>query len=391
MEYNFDKMVSRRGTSSYKWDAFSEEKLPMWVADMDFESPEPVIRALRERVDHGVFGYTKTLDGIKSAIIGRMKRLYDWEIVEDDILFVPGVVLGFNLAAQALTESGDSMVIQPPVYGPFFGAAKHAEIDLLESPLILGEDHRYRIDYDDFAAKAALENNRLFLLCNPHNPTGRAFTREELTRIGDLCVEHDLYIISDEIHCDLVFSGHRHVPIASLSPEIAQRTVTLMAPSKTFNIAGLEASFYIIQNEAIREKINSAKKGIVPYLNLLSNAAMKAAYEEGQEWLDQLLVYLEDNRDYVTCFVNVELPGCKMGEMDATYLAWIDCREAGIGSGDEPREFFFNEADVVLNPGSFFGQGGEGFVRFNFGCPRSMVVDALDRMKAALERKAAQS
>lgn len=379
----FDTCPDRRGTNGIKWDLMEEGVLPMWVADMDFRSPEPVIRALRERVEHGVFGYTLPARDMKSVLVERMQRLYQWQVSEDDILFVPGVVLGFNLALQALLQPGDGMLFQPPVYGPFLSAASHAGGLNHEAPLTFDAQRHYTPDMDVFRA-AIQPNTRAFLLCNPHNPVGRAFTRRELSSMAEACLQKDMYIVSDEIHCDLIFNGHKHTPIASLAPEVAQRTVTIMAPSKTFNIAGLGASFMIVPNAELRKQIHAAEKGIVAHLDLLAYTAMYAAYTEGQPWLDELLVYLQANRDLVTDFVNNELPGCRTGRNEATYLQWIDCSQAGIGSGDEPQVFFREKAKVAVNQGSHFGTGSDGFIRFNFGCPRAQVEEALQRMKHAL-------
>ena len=395
----FDTCPDRRGTNSYKWDFFGDDKLPMWVADMDFRSPEPVIRALRERVDHGVFGYTANPPDMKAILVERMQRLYDWTITEEDIVFVPGVVTGFNLAIQAVTQPGQGVLVQPPVYGPFLTSGANAGCSLQEAPLKLNADQQYEIDFDVFADAIEKDVTRVFLLCNPHNPGGRVYRKAELQQMADICLENDMYIVSDEIHCDLVFSGHRHVPIASLSPEIAARTITVMAPSKTFNIAGLGASFLVVQNPELREKLKTAGKGILAHVDLLAYEAMHASYAEGQEWLDALLIYLEENRDILTRFVNEELPGVKTGANEGTYLAWLDCRESGLWKpGAEPimddtghpmdqlQLFFLNEAKVAVNPGAFFGTGGDGFVRLNFGCPRSQLEEALQRMKAALIR-----
>jgi cystathionine beta-lyase len=391
----FDTCPPRRGTGSFKWDLFDEDCLPMWVADMDFRSPEPVIQALKERVEHGVFGYTMEPKDLKSVLVERMQKLYHWTITEEDIQIVPGVVLGFNLAIQGINQPGEGVLIQPPVYGPFMKSADYAGCDLQEAPLGYGPDHKHVIDFDGFRDAIQPNHTRSFLLCNPHNPGGRVWRKDELQHMADICIENDMYIISDEIHCDLIFSGHQHTPMAALSDEVAQRTVTLMAPSKTFNIAGLGASFMIVQNPALRERIEAAKKGIIAHLDLLAYTAMRACYTQGQEWLDELLVVLEGNRDLVTEFVNHELPGCSVAECEGTYLAWINCRESkcwipreedkDAGDFDDAlMRFFRDEAKVIFNPGSFFGTGGDGFVRFNFGCPRSQVEEALKRMKAAL-------
>lgn len=393
----FDTCPPRRGTDSYKWDLFDEDCLPMWVADMDFRSPEPVIQALKQRVEHGVFGYTREPQDLKAVLVERMQRLYNWTVTEDDIQVIPGVVLGFNLAIQGIQPPGEGVLIQPPVYGPFLRAAEHAEGDTQFAPLSYDAAGKHDIDFDMFREAIQPGHTCSFLLCNPHNPGGRVWRRDELQQMADICLDNDMYIVSDDIHCDLVYSGFHHIPIASLSEEIAQRTVTLMAPSKTFNIAGLGASFMIVQNPELREQIEAAKKGIIAHLDLLAYTAMHACYTQGQEWLDELLVYLEKNRDYATEFINTQLPGCRMGECEGTYLAWIDCRESGhwipreedteAGDFDDAlMRFFRDEANVIVNPGSFFGEVGDGFVRLNFGCPREQLEEALQRMKKALEK-----
>jgi cysteine-S-conjugate beta-lyase len=391
MKYDFDQLPDRRSTESVKWGLFGADVLPMWVADMDFVSPEPVIRALQERVVHGVFGYAGAVPGLREAIVERMARLYNWTIQPEDLVPMPGVVTAFNLAALAGLKPGDGLLIHTPVYMPFLDVARNVGVTYQSMLLTRHPDGFYDIDWDAFEA-AITPQTRMFLLCSPHNPVGRVWTRAELARMAEICRRHDLLICSDEIHCDLVFSGHQHTPIASLSPEIAQNAITLMAPSKTFNIAGLSASFAIIQNPDLRRRFHAgwdadpnvqpADRGLVHGVNLLGLVAMKAAYAEGQEWLDQLLVYLEDNRDLLCRFVKEELPGVKMFCPEGTYLAWLDCRAAGI-SGNAG-DFFLTEAKVAMNKGEAFGPGGEGFVRLNFGCPRSMLLEALQRMKHAL-------
>ena len=381
MIYNFDEHLDRKNTESVKWHWFDEDVLPMWVADMDFVSPEPVIRALQERVAHGVFGYPTDLPGLREVIVNRLAQKYQWAVNPEELVFVPGVVTGFNIAAQAFVEEGSGVLIQPPVYMPFLKVANNVRGVRQDAPLTYQADGFYSIDWDVFES-AITSQTSMFLLCNPHNPVGRVFTREELERMAEICLRHNLIICSDEIHCDLVFAGSQHIPMASLSPQIAQNTVTLMAPSKTFNIAGLSCSFAVIQNPELRKRFEHANKGMVHGVNLLGLVAAKAAYAEGQEWLDQLLVYLEENRNYLFHFVNEQLPGVKMYCPQGTYLAWLDCREAGIEG--TVCDFFITQARVGLNNGEAFGKGGEGFVRLNFGCPRSMLVEALERMKCAL-------
>lgn len=380
MPYNFDHLLDRRSSDSLKWNLYDAEVLPLWVADMDFVSPEPVLRALHARIDHGVFGYGKTPAELREVIVERLARLYGWRVTPEDLVFLPGVVPGFNLAARALTTPGDGLLIQTPVYPPFLEVPAHAGLTLNSMELTRRADGYYEIDFDVFTACAA--RSRLFLLCNPHNPVGRAFHEDELHQMAELCLRHGVTLCSDEIHCDLLFSGTRHIPIAALDPEIAAQTITLMAPSKTYNIAGLECSFAVIQNPDLRRRFEAARQGMVPGCNLLGYVAALAAYRDGQEWLDEVLRYLEANRDFLRQFVAAELPGITLSPPEATYLAWLDCRALELPG--KPCDFFRERARVGLNDGATFGPGGEGFVRLNFGCPRATLTEALTRMKTAL-------
>ena len=380
MHYDFDRCIARRGSGAYKWDDHDGDVLPLWVADMDFCSPEPVVRALRERTEHGVFGYTRPSHELYEVVRARLQRLYDWEVQAEDILFLPGVVTGFNLACHAIGAPGDGVLVQPPVYYPFLAAPRHAGRTLQCAEVQL-QGTRYGIDFDAFE-NAIDDRTRLFILCNPHNPVGRVYERDELSRMAEICLRHDVVICSDEIHCDLVYSGHRHLPIASLAPEIAQRTITLMAPSKTFNIAGLKCSFAVVQNPDLRARFRSAHAGLVSGISIFGYTAALAAYRDGQEWLDQVVAYLEANREATRRYVAEHLPSIGMIVPEGTYLAWFDCRKTSLG--EAPGKFFLREARVALNEGSHFGAGGEGFVRLNFGCPRGTLVEALERMRAAL-------
>jgi cystathionine beta-lyase len=382
MRYDFDQYIERRGTECYKWDACEEGVLPLPVADMDFVSPEPVVRALHERVDHRIFGYTSPPQALYEVLQARLEALYGWAVDVEDILFLPGVVVGFNLACHALGQPGDGVLVQPPVYYPFLTAPGNAG-RVLQSAQVALQGDRYEIDFDAFEA-AITERTRTFMLCNPHNPVGRVYRRDELARLAEICLRHDVAICSDEIHCDLLFSGHRHYPIAALAPEIAQRTITLMAPSKTFNVPGLHCAFAVIQNPELRKKYRAATGGLVSGVNVLGYTAALAAYQEGQEWLDQVLAYLEANRDYLRGYVGQHMPRVKMIVPQGTYLAWLDCRQAGIEG--KPGEFFLREACVALSEGRGFGPGGEGFVRLNFACPRSILTQALQRMREAVDR-----
>ena len=387
MIYDFAKLPDRRLSESYKWRHYPQDVLPMWVADMDFVSPEPVVRALLRRVAHGVFGYPGGLHGepdslpdLRAAILPWLEEHFRWQVEPEALVFMPGVVTGFNLACHVLEAPREGVLIQTPVYPPILQAAhRTGKIDQ-QARLVRSAEGRYSIDGEGLAAAIDTQTGML-LLCNPHNPVGRVFDRADLERLAELCLRHDLLICSDEIHCDLVYPGQEHIPIASLDAEIARRTITLMAPSKTFNLAGLKLSYAIIQNAELRKKYWEASKGLVGWVNLMGQVAAQAAYEEGQEWLAQLLVYLQANRDYLTEFVSGELPGVSMVKPEGTYLAWLDCRETGL---EDPYKFFLENARVALNDGTTFGEGGQGFVRLNFGCPRSMLAEALERMRRAL-------
>ena len=381
MTYDFDRLIDRRGTHSDKWQKYGPDVLPLWIADMDFQSPEPVIRALRERVEHGVFGYLAfEQPEFHELFADRLLKRYNWRVSPDAVVLIPGVIPGFNVAGRVLAAPGDGLILQTPVYPPILRAASSIGLTREEAPLARRPDGSYAPDLDAFAA-AIRDRTRFFLLCNPHNPVGRVFTRDELTRLAEVCLRRGLAIVADEIHCELTLDGQRHTPIASLAPEISERTITLMAPSKTFNLAGLKCSVAIIPNAALREKFVAGRVDLVQTVNVLGYAAAFAAYRDGQPWLDELLRYLEANRDFVVEYVRARLPGVAVAPPEATYLAWLDCRNAGPAAPD-PFTFFLEKARVALSDGALFGAGG--FVRLNFGCPRSILTEALDRMSLAL-------
>jgi cystathionine beta-lyase len=382
MKYDFDQLINRRGTGSDKWEKYGEDVLPMWVADMDFVSPLPVVEALHQRVEHAVFGYPGESESLKSAIQDWLAARYHWVVDRKAIILMPGVVTGFNLASHAMRgPAGGGVLVQTPVYFPFLSAPQNAGMQRQEMELTRGPKGSYEIDFAAFETSLT-DETRLFILCNPHNPVGRVYRQDELQRLAEICVRHGITICSDEIHCDLVYSGHRHIPIASLDPDVAAQTITLMAPSKTFNLAGLQSSFAVIENPDLRKQFLGAKQGLVGGVNLMGQVTALAAYEGGQEWLEQLLVYLEANRDYLFEFVQAELPGITMAKPEGTFLAWLDCRQTGIEGNLQT--FFLEQAKVALSDGPSFGQGGEGFVRLNFGCPRRLLEDGLQRMKVAL-------
>jgi cysteine-S-conjugate beta-lyase len=381
MKYDFDQVVERRGADSIKWERYGNEVIPLWVADMDFVSPEPVIRALHERVDHRVFGYTKAGEELIRVIRERLKGLYNWDVSAEQIVFVPGVVTGLNLVFQLFADAGDSVLVQPPVYSHFITDPIARGRTLIDPPLVRKGDV-YEIDFDAFE-KAITTRTRVYALSNPHNPVGRVFRKDELERLADICVRRNILICADEIHCDLLYPGYRHIPIATLGNEVADRTITFMSPSKTFNLAGLSCSFAIITNPALRETWVRGGMGTIPFVNIMGLTAALAAFRDGQEWLDQCLSYLTGNRDFLADYVRRKLPSLTMTRMEGTYLAWLDCRQSGIPGN--PYHFFLKEAKVALNNGAECGRGGEGFVRLNFACPRKTLVGALLRMEDALK------
>ncbi|MEZ5575872.1 MAG: PatB family C-S lyase [Candidatus Competibacteraceae bacterium] len=380
---DFDQPLTRHGSDSLKWQRYGSA-LPLWVADMDFAAPEPVLAALRERVAHGIFGYGAPPEELTETICARMADLYRWTVTPEQIVYLPGLVCGLNVVCRAVGEPGDGVLVQTPVYPPFLAAPGHQERRLITAELTAElRDGRLYYRFDATTFEAAIDSRtRLFILCHPHNPVGRAFEVEELSRLAEICERRDLMVCSDEIHCDLLLDGRRHTPLAALSPEIAQRCITLMAPSKTFNIPGLGASFAIIQHPELRRRFKQAMRGIVPDVNILALTAALAAYRHGGEWLRDLLAYLAANRDFLVEHVARHWPELRATVPEATYLAWLDCRNAGIAGN--PQHFFLERAGVALNDGATFGPGGDGFVRLNFGCPRATLAEGLERMGAAL-------
>ena len=386
MTFNFDQIIDRRASDSGKWNYFAADILPMWVADMDFVAPPAVVEALQARVTHGVFGYGSDPKSLRALLVERMQRLYDWTISPDDIVFLPGLVSGLNVVSAAIGAPGDGVLINTPVYGPFLSAPTNQGRILNNAPLrYVAEGQRLRYELDLQATAAAIQpETRLFLLCNPHNPVGRAYTQDELVALAELCERHDLIICSDEIHCDLLLDATRHIPIAALSPAVAARTITLMAPSKTFNIPGLGASFAVVQNKELRQRVEKAATGIVPHTNILGIVAMEAAYQYGEPWLQALRAYLTANRDFAVRFIEEQLPALRTTVPEATYLLWLDCN--GLGLDSAPYAYFMEQAKVAVNDGAWFGEGGAGFVRLNFGCPRATLAQGLAALRGCMAR-----
>lgn len=382
MKYDFDQIIERRGTDSIKWSIYGNEVIPLWVADMDFVSPEPIIQALHERVDHRIFGYARYREELITVIRERLKTLYSWVVPAEYILFVPGVVTGLNLALQLFAQAGDGVLVQPPVYSHFITDPVMRGRTLVDPPLTKN-DGTYEINFDAFE-DAITPRTKMYVLCNPHNPVGRVFRKDELEHLAAICMRHNILICADEIHCDLLYPGYHHIPIAALDEEIADRTITFMSPSKTFNLAGLKCSFVIIKNPVLREAWIQGGAGLIPHVNIMGLTAALAGFKDGQEWLDQCLSYLKGNRDFLADYVREKLPTITMPHIEGTYLAWLDCRQSGIPGN--PFRFFLKESKVALNDGNDCGKGGEGFVRLNFACSRKTLVEALDRMSDALYR-----
>ena len=382
MSFDFDRPIDRRHSDSTKWRTYDTDVLPLWTADMDFAVPPPVIEALHARVSHGVFGYCVHPPELQDLIAERMWSLYQWRVRPDDVVLQTGVLKAFQLVASLVAGRTDGILIQPPVYPPILGTARHNGSMHQEAPLVGRLDGQYEIDFDAFEA-AITASTRVFILCNPHNPVGRVFRRDELERLAAVCLRHDVLICSDEIHCDLVYPGAVHLPIASIGPEVSRRVVTLMAPSKTFNIPGLRCSFAIVQDPDLCRRVAGDHDGDFADVNNLGLVAATSAYRDGQPWLDEVLQYLDTNRAIVVDFVRRELPGATTVAPEATYLAWLVFRQSGIGK--DPCEFFLQRARVALSSGPSFGTGGQGFARLNFACPRATLIEALRRMKQALE------
>ncbi len=377
MSFDFDTVHDRRGTDSLKWSRYKDrDVIPMWVADMDFRSPDPIVEALHRRVAQGIFGYASPAPELVQVVVARLWEKYRWEIEPSWLVWLPGVVPALNVVCRAYGGQGDEVVTFTPVYPPFLTAPPRCGRTLRTIPL-RREGNLYTFDAERFEREISSQT-RMLLLCNPHNPVGRRYEREEIERIVQICVAHDLVICSDEIHCDLILDGGPHVPTATLGPEVAARTITLMAPSKTFNIPGLNCAFAIIEKPELRTRFKRVREGIVPGTNVLGLAACLAAYRDGEPWRAALIEYLRDNKEIVRRFIDEEVAGLSMDDVQATYLAWIDTRALSL---PKPARFF-EQFGVALFDGREFQ--GEGFVRLNFACPRRILIEALQRLQRAV-------
>jgi len=390
MIYNFDKHPCRENTSCLKWDKREEvfgraDVIPMWIADMDFSTPPFIIEALRKRLDHDILGYSYRPDSYFGSFIDWVYRLHGWKIRKEWIEFSPGVVPALNLCTHAFTSPGDEIIIQPPVYPPFFGAVNDHGRKLLFNPLV-ETNEGFRMD-TDMLRRIITPKTKMLILSNPHNPVGRVWTRDELSALTEICHEKGIVILSDEIHSDLTMPGMKHIPLASVSEEAAAITVTCMAPSKTFNLAGLSTSSMIISDPELMDKYRNTLVGLHLHLgNIFGNVASEAAYTQGHEWLEQLMLYVEGNVDLVMDFCRDRLPLIRPVKPEATYMIWLDCRAMGM-NGQDLNRFFVDYAGVGLNEGSRFGPGGEGFMRMNLACPRGTVLQALEQIENAIKDK----
>lgn len=390
MQYNFDIVTDRRNTCSVKWDGVektfhTKDILPMWIADMDFLVPQAVIEAIENRNEHGIFGYTCVPETYCDVISDWLYRRHQWEVQKDWMNCTPGVIPALSTAILAFTEPGDGIIVQSPVYPPFFSIIENNGRRLVDNPLLV-DNGTCRMDFAHLE-KAMQSGARAMLLCSPHNPVGRVWRRDELILLGELCSRFNVLIISDEIHSDIVFTGHRHIPIASLSEELAHNTITCMAASKTFGIAGLTTSTTIIPDSEKRGVFQKKLKSLgLGTANVFGITASEAAYRHGGEWLDEMLGYLQENLRLTEETFLRTIPGIKANRPEGTYLVWLDCRELGLGQ-EKLLKFMSYHAKVGLNDGTTFGPGGEGFLRMNIACPRSVLMEGLERIEAAVRSK----
>jgi cystathionine beta-lyase len=395
MKYDFDTVCDRSQSGCAKWCAVKtifgrEDVIPMWVADMDFPTAPPIVEALQKRAGHPFYGYTMPPPSLAEAVADRVKRKYNWKIEPEWVVYTPGVVTALNIAVRSLARPGDEIILQEPVYYPFFGVVTGSGCQIAHNNLKLRG--RYTMDFADLESKfrpapgsrAGHSRARAIILCNPQNPIGRVWSREELTRLGEIVIGHGAVVISDEIHCELLYKGHWHTPFASISDEFAKNSIVCMAPSKTFNLPGLQASSIIIPDKKLRDNFNDTCGGIIHGLNIFGLTAMEAAYRYGDEWLAQLLDYLQGNLEFTKKYFKEKIPRIKIIEPQGTYLLWLDCRALGLDDM-ALREFMRNKARVGFDDGFVFGNGGSGFERMNIACPRALLKEALGRIEKAVK------
>lgn len=385
MKYDFDEIIPRRGTNSYKWDSAGDaDILPMWVADMDFRTAPPVVEALRKRVEHGIFGYVRVPDAYYAAVTNWFARRHEWQIEKEWIIYTTGVVPALSAVIKALTAPGDKVMVQTPVYNCFFSSISNNGCGMITNPLIY-RNGTYQINFADLEQKAADPNVKVLLLCNPHNPAGRVWTKQELTRIGDICIRNNVWVVADEIHCELVFPGHTYIPFASISQEFLMHSVTCTSPSKAFNLAGLQIANIISADTDIRTKIDKAINiNEVCDVNPFGVEALMAAYNDSEEWLEELKQYLFANYNYLRAYFAEYLPEFPVSILEGTYLVWVDCSVLNQSS-DETAKTLLEKEKLWVNEGSLYGEAGEGFIRINIACPRQQLIEGLNRLRRALK------
>ena len=384
MKYDFDEIIPRRHTNSYKWDsATDEDVLPLWVADMDFRTAPPVVGALQKRVEHGIFGYTKVPSAYYEAITNWFARRHSWQIDKDWIIYTSGVVPALSAIIKALTKPGDRVLVQTPVYNCFFSSIRNNNCEVVDNPLIY-TNRTYHIDFTNLERLTADPNVKLMLLCNPHNPAGRVWTREELTRIGEICLRNNVIVVADEIHCELVYPGHTYTPFASISKTFLMNSVTCTSPSKAFNLAGLQIANIISVDEEIRMRIDKAINiNEVCDVNPFGVEALMAAYNNGEEWLEELKHYLAENYSYLKEYFNEHLPQFPITTLEGTYLVWVNCSVLQQRSKDIVKTLL-KEEKLWVNEGSMYGEAGNSFIRINIACSREVLTDGLNRLKVGL-------
>ena len=385
MKYNFDEIIPRRGTNSYKWDSAGDaDILPMWVADMDFRTAPPVVEALRKRAEHGIFGYVRVPDAYYAAVTNWFARRHYWQIEKGWIIYTTGVVPALSAVIKALTVPGDKVMVQTPVYNCFFSSIRNNGCGMIANPLIY-RNGTYQIDFADLEQKAADPSVKVLLLCNPHNPAGRVWTKQELTRIGDICIRNNVWVVADEIHCELVFPGHIYIPFASISQEFLMHSVTCTSPSKAFNLAGLQIANIISADTDIRMKIDKAiNVNEVCDVNPFGVEALMAAYNDSGEWLEELKQYLFANYNYLRAYFAECLPKFPVSMLEGTYLVWVDCSVLNQSS-DEIVKTLLEKEKLWVNEGGLYGEAGEGFIRINIACPRQQLIEGLNRLRRALK------
>ena len=388
MKFNFDKIIDRTNNFSAKWSEMNKNfgtnnLLPMWVADMDFLTAPCVMEALKDRLEQGIFGYTTRPSSYNESIVNWLDNRFSWKINQEWLMFSPAVITSISLLIQNLTQKNDKIMIQEPVYSPFHNIVESNERSLVISPLVKLDDGSYVMDYEDIEAK--IKDVKVFILCNPHNPVGRVWTREELTRLGEICLKHNVLIISDEIHSDIILKNHKHTPFASISKEFRENTITCMAPTKTFNLAGLQSSFLVISNPYYYEVMDKAFSILdIKRNNAFSLVATEAAYNYGEDWLYELIKYIEDNVDFAIDYIKNHMPQLKVKKPEGTYLLWVDFSNLNVDKKDL-KNALINKGRIALSDGSSFGIGGAGYYRINLACPRSMVLEGLKRIEFAIK------